>query len=104
MAAIDISAPGPRVNMAMMKDLLGKRVTLVGRVEGGLQNGILHVKASDEGLVEVVLQGAVPQDAFVEVEGVVESPNTLREQSIIGYGNTFGQFLMFDQSSKCTKD
>lgn len=89
---LDISSPAPRVNFELMGNYIGKRVKLVGKVEG-VQGGILRVKAADEGMVEVLLKGAVPADAYVEVDGIVESPNTIREESIAGFGNSFGKKL-----------
>ena len=94
-SGIDVTAPAPRVNFELMSHYIGKRVKLVGRVEnGGVQNGVLKVKAADEGTVDVIVHSAVPQDLFVEVDGTVESPNTIREDSIIGFGNSFGKFAL----------
>lgn len=87
---IDITAPAPRVNFELMANYIGKRVKLVGKVEG-VQGQILRVKAADEGIVEVLLRSSVPEDLFVEIDGTVESPNTLREESIAGFGNSFGE-------------
>jgi hypothetical protein len=89
-AFLDVTAPAPRVNFQLMQQFVGKRVTLVGKAEG-VQNGKLRVKAADDGMVEVQLRSAVPNDLYVEVEGVVMSPNTIAEESIVGYGNTFGE-------------
>jgi replication factor A3 len=87
---MDVSAPSPRVNFQSMGAYIGKRVRLVGKVES-VQGNVMRVKAADEGVVEVLTKSAVPQDAFVEVDGIVESPNTLREESLTGFGNTFGE-------------
>lgn len=92
---VDITAPAIRVNFELMAQYIGKRVRLVGRVEnGGVQNGILRVKAADEGLVQVLVHGAVPQDMYVEIDGTVEAPDTIREESIVGYGNNFGELVL----------
>ena len=91
---VDVSAPAIRVNMELMGHYIGQRVRLVARVvPGGVQNGILTVKAADEGEVHVLIQNAVPQDLFVEIEGTVDAPNTLREESIVGFGNSFGEIF-----------
>jgi hypothetical protein len=87
---IDITSPAPRVNFELMGHHIGQRVKLVGKVEG-VQGGILRLKAADEGVVDVLLKSAVPSDMFVEVDGTVESPNTIREESIAGFGNKFGE-------------
>ena len=60
MATLDISAPSPRVNFQLMSQYIGKRVTLVGRVDG-VEGNTLRLKTSDDGVVTVSLQGAVPQ-------------------------------------------
>lgn len=86
---VDVTAPAPRVNFELMNSYIGKRVKLVGKVEG-VQGNMMKVKAADEGTVDVMLHSAAPMDAFVEVDGTVESPNTLREESICGFGNNFG--------------
>ena len=89
-AGIDVTAPAPRVNFELMNNYIGKRVKLVGKVES-VQGTTMKVKAADEGVVDVMLKSAAPQDAYVEIDGTVESPNTLREESIIGFGNNFGE-------------
>ena len=86
---MDVTAPTPRVNFQQMSSYIGKRVRLVGKVES-VQGNVMHVKAADEGVVQVHMKSAVPQDAFVEVEGKVQSPNTLEEEVVVGFGNTFG--------------
>ena len=89
-SGIDITGPAPNVNFAQMGHHIGKRVTLVGRVEG-VQGNSIQVKAADEGTVTVMLRGPAPQEAYVSVVGTVESPNTLREEGHSSFGNTFGE-------------
>ncbi len=60
MSSLDVSAPAPRVNFALLPQHIGKRVTLVGRVEG-VDGSVLRLKTSDDGLVNVNLQNALPQ-------------------------------------------
>ena len=76
---MDVSRAAPRVNFELMGSYIGKRVKLVGKVES-VKGNVLRVKAADDGVVDVLLKNAVQQDAFVEVEGIVESPNALREE------------------------
>jgi len=91
---VDVTNPAPRVNFELMNQYIGKRVTLVGKVDNGaVDNGVLKVKTSDEGMVDVIVTSAVPQDMFVEVDGIVESTNTIRGDSIVGFGNSFGKLL-----------
>lgn len=91
-SGFDTTAPSPRVNFELMNQYIGKRVKLVGKVED-VQGGKMRVKAADDGVVEVILQSAAPQDAFVEIDGTVESPNTLREEGMTGFGNSFGTII-----------
>lgn len=92
MSAFDTTRPAPRVNFELMSQYHGKRIRLVGKVEG-VQGSILTVKAADEGTVEVELpQGlSVPADAFVEVDGTVKSPGVVSAETICGFGNRFGE-------------
>jgi Replication factor A protein 3 len=95
-SGIEINNPAPRVNFQLMNNYVGKRVTLVGKVENGaVENGILKVKTADEGMVDVLVTSMVPQDMFVEIDGIVESANTIRENSITGFGNSFGKLVVF---------
>ena len=57
---LDTTAPSPRVNFGLLPQFVGKRVTLVGRVEG-IEGNTLRLKTSDDGLVTVNLQGIAPQ-------------------------------------------
>lgn len=43
-----------------MSQYIGKRVTLVGKVDG-VEGNTLRLKTSDDGMVTVSLQGAAPQ-------------------------------------------
>jgi len=91
---VDVTNPAPRVNFELMNHYIGKRVTLVGKVENGaVENGVLKVKTSDEGMVDVIVTSAVPQEIFVEVDGIVESTNTIRGDSIVGFGNSFCKYF-----------
>lgn len=87
---LDCSAPAPRVNFEQMVNFIGQRVKLVGKVEG-IEGSVLKVKAADDGMVDVILKGAAPQDMYVEIDGTVESPNSVREESHAGFGNNFGE-------------
>lgn len=89
---LDCSAPAPRVNFALMSHYVGQKVTLVGKVEH-IEGNICKVKAADEGMVDVILNGVAPTDSYVEVIGTVESPGSIREESSTGFGNNFGTLL-----------
>ncbi|WPT14296.1 Replication protein A 14 kDa subunit B [Picochlorum sp. SENEW3] len=86
--SIDLSAPVPRVNFQLMSKYEGKRVRLVGKVEE-ISGTTMKVKTSDDAMVDVLLTGAAPTDAFVEIDGTVEGPNVIREESNVGFGNDF---------------
>ncbi|KDD74044.1 hypothetical protein H632_c1625p0 [Helicosporidium sp. ATCC 50920] len=71
-----------------MSQYIGKRVRMVGKVEG-VQGNSLQLRAADDGMVTVFLRGAAPSDSYIEVEGNVESPNTIRETACTPFGNNF---------------
>lgn len=56
----DITAPSPRVNAALLPSFIGKKVTLVGRVEG-VEGNEMRLRTSDDAVVTVALQGIAPQ-------------------------------------------
>lgn len=92
MSGFDTTQPAPRVNFELMSQYHGKRVRVVGKVEG-VQGSILRIKAADDGNVEVELpQGlSVPADSYVEVDGTVKSPGVMAAETISGFGNQFGK-------------
>ncbi len=67
---------------------------LVGKVEE-ISGTTMKVKTSDDAMVDVLLTGAAPTDAFVEIDGTVEGPNVIREESNVGFGNDFGAYSLF---------
>jgi hypothetical protein len=87
---IDATAPAPRVNFEQMSGYVGRRVRLVGKVES-IAGNVARVTAADGGAVEVRLRGACPADAYIEVDGVVESPGMLNgeEGGAVGFGASF---------------
>lgn len=96
MGGIDLGAPCPRVNFEMFSQCEGKRVRVVGKVED-VSGSTMKIKTSDDVLVEVLLQGIAPTDAYVEVDGTVEGGCRIREESPnVGLGNDFGMsFALF---------
>lgn len=91
-SGIDITAPSPRVNFKLLEQYIGKRVKLVAKPEEKIEGGALKVRTSDDGIVEVFLKGdkPVPTSTFIEIDGTVESPNTIREESSTAFGDSFG--------------
>ena len=84
---IDVSSPAPFVNAALLARYAGKTVRLVGKVGG---DGA--VTAADGQQVQVKGSGSYPC-AFVEIEGVVDGPTTIREIKATPFGNNFGECL-----------
>lgn len=76
------------MNFELLGQHIGKRVRLVGKVEG-VQGNSLQLRAADDGIVTVALRGAAPSDLYIEVEGTVDSPTALREESSTGFGSNF---------------
>ena len=91
MPGIDVTAPCPRVNFELMSQYTGKRVRFVGKVEQISEN-TMKVRSSDDSIVEVILSGAAPDGPYVEIDGTVEGPNTIREDSSTSFGSSFGMF------------
>lgn len=60
MAGIDATAPSPRVNFGLLPQFIGKRVSIVGKVEA-LEGTTLKLRTSDDGVVIVNLSGVAPQ-------------------------------------------
>ena len=60
MSGLDCTAPVPRVNAELMGQYVGKRVKLVGRVEGA-EGSTLRLRAPDETVVTVNMANPVPQ-------------------------------------------
>jgi len=102
MPGIDVTAPCPRVNFEIMSQYTGKRVRFVGKVEQISEN-TMKVRSSDDSIVEVILSGAAPDGPYVEIDGTVEGPNTIREDSSTSFGSSFGTFIynMFNSEGNC---
>lgn len=60
MSGLDVTSPAPRVNFESLGQFIGKRVTIVGRVEG-VEGSTLRLKTSDDSVVNVTMRNAVPQ-------------------------------------------
>ena len=75
---------------------------LLSQVESVEQNKA-KVKAADGGVVIVELTKGPAFDGsqFFEFEGLVQSPNTLREESRTSYGSSFGAILLL-HSTDCS--
>lgn len=74
----------------MLGQMIGKRVTVVGRFES-LSGNTLRIKSADDGMVEVFLSGAAPQAEVVEVQGTVVNPSTVQADSAVGFSSGFGR-------------
>ncbi|KIZ02944.1 hypothetical protein MNEG_5011 [Monoraphidium neglectum] len=80
--------PTPRVGFAQLKNMIGRRVLFVGRVESQ-DVGRAHMAAPDGS--KVVIEGASSafETQFAEVQGVVVDPTTIREESHVDFGENF---------------
>jgi len=90
--SIATSNPCPRVPVDSLPEFQGKRIRLVGKVQNvsGSTMSIQCDPDNERSIVEVLLMGTAPTDAYCEVEGVVEG-TTIREDSPnVGLGNDFG--------------
>lgn len=99
--AMDVSASAPHVNRELLGHFVQRRVRLVGLVES-LDGNSLRVKAADDGVVNVTLkQPGSFDDKYICVEGTVESPDTIIEDSHTNFGNNFGASQLRTQLSCC---
>lgn len=81
-------APTPRVGVAQLKNFVGRTVIFVGKVDS-MENGVVVMHAPDG--ARVTVQPTSHFDSpFVEVTGVVVDPQTIREESHVSYGDSFG--------------
>ena len=91
----ETNAPMPRVNAQQASQNVGRRVLLVGRV---LDGGVT-VQTPDDGVVAVTLgknstgeSGPMMIGKVVEICGVMDSQNSITEESRAYFGDSFGAF------------
>jgi Replication factor A protein 3 len=78
----------PRVGFPQLKNLIGQRVTFVGRIET-MEGGVVQMAAPDGSRVSV--QASSPYDTqYAEVIGTVLDPSTIREETHVNFGDNFG--------------
>lgn len=78
----------PRVGFGQLKSFVGRSVIFVGRVES-MEGGVVVMQAPDGSHVHVQASSSF-DTPFVEVTGVVVDPQTIREESHVDYGDSFG--------------
>lgn len=79
----------PRVDSQQLKNFVGQKVTLVGRVEA-VSGTVVQLSTPDGGRVTV--QGRSVFDApVVEVQGVVQDPSTIHEDEHVQFQDNFGE-------------
>ncbi|KAI7843805.1 hypothetical protein COHA_002703 [Chlorella ohadii] len=88
MATLDCSNPAPRVNAQQLSQFVGKRVTLVGRIEG-VEGNTLQLRTPDNGVIAVQLQNMAPQVSLLEVQGLVNSPTSVTEETLTPLSDNF---------------
>lgn len=80
--------PTPRVGYSQLKDFIGKRVIFVGKMDT-VEGGIVHLHAPDGSRVKVHANSTY-DTTYVEVLGTVIDPESIREESHVHYGESFG--------------
>jgi hypothetical protein len=80
--------PTPRVGFAQLKNMIGRKVLFVGRVEQ-MENGVARMAAPDGSKVSVQ-STSMFETPYAEVQGVVVDPQTIREESHVNFGENFG--------------
>jgi hypothetical protein len=78
----------PRVGFAQLKNMIGRRVLFVGRVET-MEGGLVRMAAPDGSKVSIQAAGTF-ETPYAEVQGVVVDPQTIREESHVNFGENFG--------------
>lgn len=89
----ETNSPMPRVNAQQAAQSVGRRVLLVGRVlDGGLT-----VQTADDGVISVMVgkngtgeSGPMMAGKVVEICGVMDSHNSITEESRTYFGDSFG--------------
>lgn len=90
--------PTPRVGFAQLKNMIGRRVLFVGRVES-MDGGLVRMAAPDGS--KVTIQANSPYDTpIAEVQGVVVDPQTIREETHVNFGDNFGKYMLWDYPGK----
>ncbi len=88
---MDSDNPIPRVNYSIMGRYINQRVKLVCKVEQ-VNGGTVLVTTPDNAQVTIIVSpnsGAF-EGRFVEVEGTVVEPNTIREDEHTNFGDNLG--------------
>ena len=92
---MDTSDAAPFVNFSQLQQHVQRRVRLVGSIENFDNSAqILQLKAADGGLVNVALRQSCDFDSkFICIEGTVDTPNSITEDSHSSFGDNFGERL-----------
>mmetsp|Transcript_22051 Transcript_22051/g.61200 ORF Transcript_22051/g.61200 Transcript_22051/m.61200 type:complete len:108 (-) Transcript_22051:120-443(-) len=86
---MDVSTPTPRVNGALLRQNIGRKVLLVGEVLS-LEEGFVRMMAADQTPVTVKVQDNAPfQTRYAEVLGTVESENSVMADQHFAFGDNF---------------
>lgn len=83
--------PTPRVGFAQLKNMIGRKVLFVGRVES-MDGGVAQMLAPDGSRV-AVQAASMYETPYAEVTGVVVDPQTIREESHVNFGENFGALV-----------
>uniref|UniRef100_A0A061S1Z6 Replication factor A3 n=1 Tax=Tetraselmis sp. GSL018 TaxID=582737 RepID=A0A061S1Z6_9CHLO len=86
---MDTSNPTPRVNGALLRHHIGRKVLLVGEVLS-LEEGYVRMLGSDQVPVTVKVNDKSPfQTKYAEVLGLVDGENSVVAEQHIPFGDNF---------------
>jgi len=91
---MDDSNPTPRVGFPQLKNMIGRKVLFVGRIES-MDQGRVHMVAPDGSKV-IIQSNGVFDSQFVEVEGTVVDPMTIQEASHTNFSENFDMNMYND--------
>ena len=84
--------PTPRVGATQLKNYINRKVLFVGKIES-VDNGLVNMQAPDGSRVNIQTNSHY-EAPFVEIEGVVVDPMTIREESHVSFGDNFGELQL----------
>ena len=93
MEGATIADPEPMVNGAFLRQYLGKKVRTVVKVLS-MGGEIIQAELCDKAQVSIrPAPGSAYTTSYVEVVGIAERENLIRELSIVNFGEKFGKTI-----------
>lgn len=92
---MDVSNPSPMVNGDLMRRFMGQRIRTVLKV-ARVESGVVTGQTCDGMNVTVKALGRDPwqSSTFVEVYGVLDSDNSIKEEVATAFGDSFGEITI----------